>query len=444
MGQLGKAKKAYARVVQEHAQHLVAAQALTDLLQIAQIEGDTAGRVEVWKKLAFQIKRSAGVETLCRDASTQLASYYFAEAAFDEGVQALATTFAPAELPGQIAAHLAAALRQMAAGAETRQKADNLASRAVAYLRQQSPAGATFAAQQESLRQTLYAVADVHAAAQQDAKVVEVYAEIASRCSPSDDTLARLAGWQETKGKFDEAAKTYRGFAKKVDGLERLAASCRRRQRYDAAVATYLEILPLDATRKTAWMAEIAATYREARKYKEAIDVYQQLVAANPSEAGKWLDQIALTYRYARQFAEAVATYRELLKVDPANTPNWLWQMAWTHRDAGQWKEAIACYRQCTNFPDNYRAMAECHRRLGQYKEALMLYGQIVGDPAAAPGALLAIADTWEEAGKKEEAIKALQRVCKRCPKSPQASQAHARLQAVYKISITLGGATEE
>ena len=118
--------------------------------------------------------------------------------------------------------------------------------------------------------------------------------------------------------------------------------------------------------------------------------------------------------------------------------------MAWTHCDASQWKEAIACYRQCTNFPDNYRAMAECHRRLGQYKEAQMLYGQIIGDPAAAPVVLLAIADTWEEAGKKEEAIKALQRVCKRCPKSPQASQAHLRLQAVYKISITLGGATEE
>ncbi len=116
MGQLGKAKKAYARVVQEHAQHLVAARALTDLLQIAQIEGDTAGRVEVWKKLAFQIKRSAGWKRSV-GLFHAIGLLLFAEAAFDEGVQALATTFAPAELPGQIAAHLAAALRQMAAGA---------------------------------------------------------------------------------------------------------------------------------------------------------------------------------------------------------------------------------------------------------------------------------------------------------------------------------------
>ena len=56
----------------------------------------------------------------------------------------------------------------------------------------------------------------------------------------------------------------------------------------------------------------------------------------------------------------------------------------------------------------------------------------------------LEVAMTWEEAGKKEEAIKALQQVCKRFPKSGQASTAHARLQDVYKISVTLGGATDE
>ncbi len=54
------------------------------------------------------------------------------------------------------------------------------------------------------------------------------------------------------------------------------------------------------------------------------------------------------------------------------------------------------------------------------------------------------IATMWEEAGKKEEAIKALQQVCKRFPKSQQASTAHVRLQDVYKISVTLGGAKEE
>jgi len=118
--------------------------------------------------------------------------------------------------------------------------------------------------------------------------------------------------------------------------------------------------------------------------------------------------------------------------------------MGITHRDAGQWKEAIGVLRQCTNFPENFRVMASCHRRLKEYREALLLYNQIAGDEQHAPWAFLEIASTWEEADKKEEAIKAFQQVCKRFPKSPQASTAHARLQSVYKISVTLGGATDQ
>ena len=51
---------------------------------------------------------------------------------------------------------------------------------------------------------------------------------------------------------------------------------------------------------------------------------------------------------------------------------------------------------------------------------------------------------TWEEAGKKENAIKAFQSVCRRFPKSSHASTAHSRLQSVYKINMTLGGSTDE
>ena len=139
---------------------------------------------------------------------------------------------------------------------------------------------------------------------------------------------------------------------------------------------------------------------------------------------------MAAAFRQAGQFAEAIKVYRDLMKTDPANTNRWLWQIGTTHRDAGQWKEAIGILRQCTNFPDNFRVMAECHRRLKEYREALLLYQQIGGDEQHAPWAALEIAMTWEEAGKKEEAIKALQQVCKRFPKSGQASAAHATSSA--------------
>ena len=46
-------------------------------------------------------------------------------------------------------------------------------------------------------------------------------------------------------------------------------------------------------------------------------------------------------------------------------------------------------------------------------------------------------------AAKKEKAIKSFQQVCKRFPKSGQASRSHAHLQNKYKITVTLGGANK-
>ena len=100
--------------------------------------------------------------------------------------------------------------------------------------------------------------------------------------------------------------------------------------------------------------------------------------------------------------------------------------------------------RQCDNFPQNLIVMAECQRRLKQWRDALVLYNQVSADERYAPFAAYQIAITWEESGSKEKAITALQQVCKRYPKSSHASNAHARLQSVYNISVTLGGALDK
>jgi TolA-binding protein len=88
--------------------------------------------------------------------------------------------------------------------------------------------------------------------------------------------------------------------------------------------------------------------------------------------------------------------------------------------------------------------MAWCHRQLKQTNEAIVLYNQIAAEKAHAPWALLQVAYTREEAGQKEPAIQAFQQVCKKYPKDAHAGIAHAHLQQQYKISVTLGGATEE
>jgi tetratricopeptide (TPR) repeat protein len=410
MGQIANAKKAYRAVVEKHAKHFAAVRAMVDLIEIAGIEKDLDTQVELWKKLTFDVPRTKETQKLCSDASHQLAAHYFALAAFTDGVKALGTTYQDDKLPPEVAAHLRGPLGQLAAGAETREKGEKLASAAVAYLRRAMPSDVSDAEKMAVARQYWYYIADVYLSARLDTKVEETYVEILKRLGTDDVTLDRLAGWYKSQRRFEDARRTYRRFVDKIEGLSRVARSYRDEGNHESAVTTYRELIGSDKENQVRWTAEIAGTYYDARKFKEAI-----------------------------------ATYQELLKLDPENSESWRWRVATSYRDAGQHKEAVAWYRQCTNFPSNYKEMASCHRRLKQYNEALALYTQIAGgDPPSAPWAMLETARTYEQAGKKEQAIKAFQVVCKRFPKDSHASTAHAHLQSKYNISITLGGAKDE
>ncbi len=136
--------------------------------------------------------------------------------------------------------------------------------------------------------------------------------------------------------------------------------------------------------------------------------------------------QASYSYREEQKWDQAIAILQGLVNSDPKNGSRWNWELASTYRDAGRFKEAIGIFRLCDNFPEDLKQIAACHRRLGETKEALVLYQQVMAHAPSAPGALLEIARTYEEANQKEAAIKAMQQVCKRFPQSGEASAAHA------------------
>ena len=82
MGEIRRAKKAYKEVMTTYPDHVVSVYAINDLIAIATTLKDTKTRVELWKKLAFDIKRTRETATICRDASKNLASYHFYMVAF--------------------------------------------------------------------------------------------------------------------------------------------------------------------------------------------------------------------------------------------------------------------------------------------------------------------------------------------------------------------------
>jgi tetratricopeptide (TPR) repeat protein len=409
IGRNKEAKASLKKVVEKYPQHIAAVFALNVLQEISTQEKDAPAKLEYWKKLTFDIKRTPETNNVCVQASLQLAAHQFRSAAFAEGVQALATSYKPAVLPSQVATAVRGPLAELIGQAETKSQGNKLADQALAWFKQSAQEDRSTPEGQQLARVCLLAMADLTAVAQRDDQVPAAYEVVVKTFAPDDDALGKLAAWYKTKQKYELARETYRRYQDKHEGLGLVAFSFREQQNWKSAVQNYTQLIAQDAERKVRWKSELAQTHRAAKQWQEAIATYEELTTDDIAQAGRWR-----------------------------------WEIGNTYREAGQYKEAIGVYRQCENFPENYKQMAACHRQLKQPAEAIILYNQIGGDKASAPWALLQVAYTREEAGQTEPAIQAFQQVCKRFPKDSHAATAHAHLQQKYKISVTLGGTTEE
>jgi tetratricopeptide (TPR) repeat protein len=409
IGRTKEAKVSLKNVVSKNPGHLVAVYALNDLIDLATIEKDTPARVENWKKLTFDIKRTPDSNNTCVQASIQLASHCFREGALDDGVKALATTYNTVQLPYYVHAYVRGPVSELVGQAETKAKGVTLSDQAVAWLKQATPVDQSTPEAKSVLRQILFGVADLTALGQHDDQVPGAYETIVKTFTTDDEAWGRLAAWYKSKMNYDKARETYGRYADKNEGL-----------------------------------GQVGYSYREQQNWPLAVEAYQRLIGQDPEHKVRWKPELAATHRGAHQWPEAIAVYEELVKDDVANAGRWRFEVGCTHRDAGQLKEAIGHFRQCENFPENYKQMAWCYRQMKQPNEAIVLYGQVASDKPSAPWAMLQIAYTREEAGQAETAIQAFQQVCKKYPKDAHASVAHAHLQQKYKISVTLGGANEE
>tara|TARA_B100001939_G_scaffold337211_1_gene341244 strand:+ start:167 stop:1816 length:1650 start_codon:yes stop_codon:yes gene_type:complete len=410
IGEIRKAKKAYQLVLEDYPKHLAAVYATVDLIDLTTISRDEKARVQLWKRLTFETTRSKEAKNICVQASQQLATWSFEFGSFEDGINALESTYAEEQMPEQIRAYAGSAAGRLLKDDKTQKRGLQVIDTGVTWIRTHLPEIGTTDQEKQLARSQYYAMVDLQAVSGREQKVREIYDDILKKFGASDETLLRLGNWYKTTDRWDAARQQFQKFEDRLEGQNQVAQSYRQQQNYQAAVAAYQKNVAADTENPTQWTAQIAGTWVDAKKYPEAI-----------------------------------AVYTELLKSDPENTEKWMWQIATCHRYAGKYREAIGFYRQCNNFPTNYQEMASCHRALKEYNEAVILYNQIVGGaPKSAPWAMLQIGYTYEKAGKKESAIRTFQQVCRNYPKDRYASQAHAHLQNQYKITVTLGGAADK
>jgi len=410
IGEVKKAKKAYLSLVADHPDELVAAYALVDLIDITTIEEDGPARVNLWKKLTYDFKRTPGeINNICVTASRDLATYYFYTGAFDEAVKAIATSYAPKDIPAQILDRGATAIQTLTGDEKSKEKGEKVADNAIGYILKMVPTDLTVPAVKDVAKQYYYYVADLQSYSRRYENVPKVYDEMIAKFGVDDGILGRLALWYKGQNRYEDARITYGKFADKVEGQNQVALSFRQEQKTDLAAEAYRRLALQDPEHVIRWTTELANTYNEVNRLKEAIDVFT-----------------------------------ELCTIDSANISNWQYQIGWCHHRLGQYKEAIGAYRQSDAFPSNYYRMAECHRALTQWGEAIIMYQQVVGtSPPHAPEALMEIARTQEQAGQPEKAIKTYQTVCDKFTNSGHASAAHNHLKAKYNV-VSKAGATSE
>lgn len=417
-GEVRLARKALADVVKKHPKHLVAVFALTDLVDIANIEKDEEACIEAWKQMTFNLPRDAGKgarnsvrNRLCRQATVNLAAHYFSTVAFSEALKALATSYSEEELPAAVYNYCYSAVNTLTGDKKTKTQGEKLADLAIAYIRGRIPADRSDPMKKQAALNLWYYIADLHSYAKRDDKVLETYNQILKIFGQDDGILGRLAGWYKTRNRYDDARATYAKFKDKVEGKNQVAYSYRQQGKYLLAANAYREALNLDPENPLTWKPQIAHAYRDGKKVEEAVAVYNELITDDKKDPQQWRMWIAYTYHHS-----------------------------------GRYKEAIAVYRQCeSKFPANYWGMAECHRALKQYQQAISLYNLIAaGSKDNAPLALWRKSETYKQWKKKELEIQTLRTICKRFPKNNYAASAHARLQRDYNINVTLGGGKDE
>src|SRR5690606_33790773 len=128
IGEVGKAQKAYKKLLADYAKHEVTAFALHQLLKINEQEQNQEACVDLRKQLTFDVNRTndRDIRRLCEEASRELADHYLTKAAFSEGVKALETTYSEEQIVGRVVSQATGIIRNLVANSMTQAQGEKL------------------------------------------------------------------------------------------------------------------------------------------------------------------------------------------------------------------------------------------------------------------------------------------------------------------------------
>jgi tetratricopeptide (TPR) repeat protein len=404
IGQAEKAEAGYLKTVNDYPDHHIATLAKVDLLHLAKVKKDAKKQMLLLAALTYDTKRTEANKTHVVNATRELATRRIYSGEYGEAIRALETTYKDGALVKVYNDIARGAISKFLGDAKTKEKGVELCDSVIGMVGTLIPTVLDTEPRRVAARDAYYRIAGLYGISGRPSEVLGTYQKMITILGEDDGLLGSLAGFHRGRKAYDKARSVYRRFKDKVKG-----------------------------------QLEIAGTFKEEKRYAEAIAIYDDL---KDRVLGSGLS--ASLYREIGKYDEAIVTYKTLIEIDREHIDAHRWAIGGCYESSNRLHNAIAAYGLVDNFPTTYFKMASCHRKLKEYKQALSLYSQCKVDAGKAPDAFMEIGYTYEEAGQRENAIRAFQLTCKNFPKSGHASRAHSHLQSKYDINVTLGGAKGE
>ncbi len=359
VGETENAERSYIEVINSHPDDIVATLSRVDLLQIARTKNDTKRKLELLSALAYETERDAANEEHAVNATRELASYYFSEAQFDEGVRALQTTYEDQALVQQISALASEAAGNLYSREETRQKATSLGDAVISLLEKNIPADLSVGASRALARGYWSRIAATYSRTGRDKQTLATFERMIKVLGQDDELLAGLAEWYKSQEQRELARETYLRFENQISAKNQIATMWREESRWEQAITTYRELLVEDPAQVAAYLWAIAECYEADGKFSLAVRSYEKSDRAPDSYF-----RMARCHRKLEQFSEAESLYKFVRAHHVGPAPEASIQLARTYEEWGKRESAIKTYQlTCKNFPKSPQA-SQSHSHL--------------------------------------------------------------------------------
>lgn len=373
MGQVSKAKKAFADVIENYAKKDVAIRSRWDLLSIARDLKDEKAILEALDHFTFKQERTSDLaRSYGSTASRDLATHFLYAGDHAKATEALETTY---KTDGSLVYYLYIYARSPISRLVGQDKSKllglKLADHVIERIQSLIPDALTDDKIKAAAKDNYYRVASVHSYARRPAEVVKVYNQMMKTFGVDDGILDHLAGWYLSQKRRDDARQTYAKFENQINGQSKIAKTWRDERKFDKAIAVYEDLDKKDEDAGTKWRWAIATAYDEWGKYKEAIANYR-LTENYPAN----LNAMAMCYRRLKQYNEALGLYGQVIGAYPSSAPSAQYNIGSTYEQMNKKESAIRAFRVvCKNWPTSGNA-SRAHAHLqNKYKISVTLGG---------------------------------------------------------------------